>query len=812
MSELVQAVLKSSEKVDLYEFIAQLSKDSDRYFLRNQILQAFSEYCSDREKPAYFFHSSSLGELIHYTHELILDDREIWFLLRPRIASQEICKLDRDCDRVEPANVRDLLAFRDRIVGRFFPEKGGLLEIDMTPFYAHSPSIRDARNIGSGLEFLNSELSAKRFHEPEQWLSVVFDLLRDRTYRETPLFLNDRITNREQLSQQAIEALKAIDNLDPDSPYPVFEQDLRQLGFEPGWGYNASRVRTVLEFLNKPIGTSDRAVLEAFLAHIPLIFNIVLVSVHGWVAQEEVLGRSETSGQLVYVLNQARYLENQLQNEIKLAGLDRYGVRAKAIVLTRLIPNSEGTVCHQRLEKIENTENGWILRVPFREFNPNFTQNWLSKREIWPYLETFALDAQTELVREFEGSPDAILGNYSDGNLVAFLLSRQFDVPYGHIAHVLEKPRYLFSNLYWQDLEERYHFSLQFTADTIAMNAADFILTSTYQEIVGTPDTVGHYESYKIFTMPELYHVVNGIELFDPKFNLVPPGVDEHIFFPYFETDRVGADGDRELTRRDRLKTLLLTREDPDIFGKLDDPDKPAILAIAPLTAVKNLSGLVECFGRSPGLQERYNLVFLTRTIHRDRAKDEEEKAEIEQLYEAIARYALENKLRWVGMCLTTPDTGGVYRAIAENRGIFVHPARFEAFGLTTIEAMISGLPTFATQFGGPSEIIQDGENGFSIDPTDLEAMARKILDFSDRRDADPNYWSEISQRAIERVRAKYNWKLHAKHVLAIAKTYAFWRSAAKEDREALLRYMEALFYAIYKPRAERLLAEHCQS
>jgi len=32
--------------------------------------------------------------------------------------------------------------------------------------------------------------------------------------------------------------------------------------------------------------------------------------------------------------------------------------------------------------------------------------------------------------------------------------------------------------------------SLQFTADLIAMNAA-FIISSTYQEIVGTPDSVG---------------------------------------------------------------------------------------------------------------------------------------------------------------------------------------------------------------------------------------------------------------------------------------------------------------------------------
>ena len=209
------------------------------------------------------------------------------------------------------------------------------------------------------------------------------------------------------------------------------------------------------------------------------------------------------------------------------------GIQPKVIILTRLIPNSEGTKSNQRLEKIQGTENAWILRVPFLEFNPKVTENWISRFEIWPYLESFALEAEKELLAEFQGRrPNLIVGNYSDGNLVAFLLARRFKVTQCSIGHVLEKPRYLFSNLYWQDLEEQYHFSLQFTADLIAMNGADFVITSTYQEIVGTPEQLGQYESYKYFTMPHLYHVVDGIDLFSPKFNVVPPGVNESNFFP----------------------------------------------------------------------------------------------------------------------------------------------------------------------------------------------------------------------------------------------------------------------------------------
>jgi hypothetical protein len=59
-----------------------------------------------------------------------------------------------------------------------------------------------------------------------------------------------------------------------------------------------------------------------------------------------------------------------------------------------------------------------------------------------------------------------------------------------------------------EKMDPTYHFSCQFTADLIAMNHADFIITSTYQEIAGNDTLVGQYESMKAFTMPGLYRVV----------------------------------------------------------------------------------------------------------------------------------------------------------------------------------------------------------------------------------------------------------------------------------------------------------------
>ena len=52
------------------------------------------------------------------------------------------------------------------------------------------------------------------------------------------------------------------------------------------------------------------------------------------------------------------------------------------------------------------------------------------------------------------------------------------------IAHALEKTKYPDSDVNWKKFD-KYNFSCQFSADLIAMNQTDFIITSTFQEIAG---------------------------------------------------------------------------------------------------------------------------------------------------------------------------------------------------------------------------------------------------------------------------------------------------------------------------------------
>lgn len=800
MLNLIQDVLESDEKSDLRHFSSQLKTAEPRYLLRNEILAAFNEYCTNHKKSEYFYHSSHLGKLIYYTQEIILEDESLCLIIRPKIAAKRAFRLFEDL-RAQEVTPEELLDIRDRFVNRYNPKVGEVLQLDFKPFYDYSPVIRDPKNIGKGVRFLNRYLSSKLFQDPQQWLESLYGFLKVRHFQGNQLLINERIQNQQQLSEQVKLALEFVSDRPDSESYDKFRFKLQEMGFEAGWGNTASRVRETLAMLDELIDEPDDGALEQFLSRIPMIFRIVLVSLHGWFGQEGVLGRPDTGGQVVYVLDQAKSLEKQLQENLTLAGLN---IQPKVIILTRLIPNNDGTRCNERLEKVNGTENAWILRVPFREFNPKVTQDWISRFEIWPYIETYAIDAEKELLGEFQGRPDLIVGNYSDGNLVAFLLARRLKVIQCNIAHALEKSKYLFSNLYWQDSEQQYHFSLQFTADLIAMNAANFIISSTYQEIVGTADSVGQYESYQNFTMPDLYHVINGIELFSPKFNVVPPGVNETIFFPYTRTQgRVASD-------IKRLDEFLFTLDDEaQVFGKLDYPNKRPIFSMARLDRIKNLTGLAECFGKSRKLQERCNLILIAGNLRTEDSSDSEEKAEIVKLYQIIEEYNLYGKIRWLGVRLSKSDSGEVYRVIADRHGIFVQPALFEAFGLTILESMISGLPTFGTQFGGPLEIIQDKVNGILINPTNQEEMAQKILDFVTKCEENPQYWQEISNQGIERVYSTYTWKINTTRLLSLARIYGFWNYTSKANQEDMLRYLEALFHLIYKPRAKKLLEEH---
>ena len=62
------------------------------------------------------------------------------------------------------------------------------------------------------------------------------------------------------------------------------------------------------------------------------------------------------------------------------------------------------------------------------------------------------------------------------------------------------------------------------------------------------------------------------------------------------------------------------------------------------------------------------------------------------------------------------------------------------------------GLPTFATNQGGPAEIIVDGVSGFHIDPSYGDDASNKIADFFEKCKVDATYWDKFSIAGLQRI------------------------------------------------------------
>lgn len=675
------------------------------------------------------------------------------------------------------------------------------LTLNFETFYRKFPSVSDYKSIGKGFEYLNRYLSSKMFTEPVNLRKALFDFLFVHKYKTQQLILNDRITSHGELIRRIDKALTYLKVKKETEPYSKFKNTLQEIGFEPGLGNTARLIIESLEQLRELMQAPDHELLKGFLSKIPMIFNIVAVSPHGYFGQQGVLGKPDTGGQVVYILDQVKALEQELASSIKNSGVN---ASPKILILTRLIPNAEGTTCNKRIEKVFDTKNTYILRVPFRDGNKKITDSWISRFEMWPYLEDFAEDSYYELLAEFGERPDLVIGNYSDGNMVATLLSRRFKVTQCNIAHALEKCKYLFSGLYWDKMDDDYHFSVQYTADLIAMNAANFIITSSYQEIAGTDEVIGQYESYLNFSMPGLYRVTGGINLFHPKFNIVSPGVNKKIFFPYTESEsRIG-----EI--RKELNTLLFENiNDSETVGKLEHPERTPIFTMGRLDKIKNITALVKWFGDNQKINEQANLILIAGKINADDSTDIEEKAQINEMHYLIEKYKLQNKIRWIGKLLRKDKSGEVYRVVADRKGIFVQCGLFEGFGLTVIESMRSGLPTFATLYGGPLEIIQDKKSGFLIDPIEEKESQKIILSFLEQCKKNPNYWKEISENGIKRVDTTYNWELHASKLLSLSKIYGFWKYTSNIEMSEMNAYLDVLYHTLYKPRANKIREIH---
>jgi glycosyltransferase involved in cell wall biosynthesis len=92
---------------------------------------------------------------------------------------------------------------------------------------------------------------------------------------------------------------------------------------------------------------------------------------------------------------------------------------------------------------------------------------------------------------------------------------------------------------------------------------------------------------------------------------------------------------------------------------------------------------------------------------------------------------------------------------------LLVAPTKHEAFGLTIVEAMASGLPVIATAVTSVPELVKNGVTGILVPWNDAGALAEAIITLLDN----PEMAKSMGQAGRERVEQMFTWDKAAKQM-----------------------------------------------
>lgn len=447
--------------------------------------------------------------------------------------------------------------------------------------------------------------------------------------------------------------------------------------------------------------------------------TIHMFSLHGLIRGQSLeMGRdADTGGQIKYVIEEGLELSRQ-------PGVGRVDL------FTRLI--DDPTVSDDYSAPIEDiTDKFRIIRIPCGG------RKYMRKELLWRHLDEY-IDKTIKFIKSEGCLPDLVHGHYADAGYVAMWLSRLFGVPFIFTGHSLgrSKKRKLLSDGMTEDkIDRRYMIEQRIETEEEILQSADMIITSTRQEV----DTqYGEYLSHQF-----------------PTFRVIPPGLDLDKFYPYYHSQLSEKEPDEELLHAHASILRELER-----FFK--NKEKPLILALCRPDKRKNISGLIEAFGKSRELQAMANLAIYA-GIRKDITQMEDnEQGVLTDMLLLMDKYDLYGKMaipKKHDFQLEVPE---LYRVAAESRGVFVNAALTEPFGLTLLEASATGLPLVATDDGGPRDILANCKNGELVDPADTDAIATAIKKIV----ADPDLWEQYSKNGILNVREHYTWGTHAQNYL----------------------------------------------
>ncbi len=294
---------------------------------------------------------------------------------------------------------------------------------------------------------------------------------------------------------------------------------------------------------------------------------------------------------------------------------------------------------------------------------PRFTP----KQELFPLLPRFR-DQVIEWAAMRSRVYTAIHSNYWLSGWVGMQLKRHWGIPQFHTFHSLGKIR---------------------AASVIAQGLSMNTRFQIEQDIITTCDKVLATNPVEQELLNKHYQVPDG------KIRVVLCGVNRQVFYP-----------------RNRLETRQAL----------------GLVSIRPIMFVgrfefnKGLTVLLEAMARL--LKHRQHLGKSVQLLVAggqipDQCIEPREQRELKRL---VGVLGLDRHVKFLGP-LSHPELAR-YFAAAE---VTVVPSYYETFGLVALEAIACGSPVIASDVGGLSYTVSDGETGLLVPPGDIEALERAL-------------------------------------------------------------------------------------
>ncbi|AZN41222.1 1,4-alpha-glucan branching protein domain-containing protein [Paenibacillus albus] len=110
-----------------------------------------------------------------------------------------------------------------------------------------------------------------------------------------------------------------------------------------------------------------------------------------------------------------------------------------------------------------------------------------------------------------------------------------------------------------------------------------------------------------------------------------------------------------------------------------------------------------------------------------------------------------------------------------------VFPSLYEPFGIVAIEAMAAQLPVIVSGVGGLAEIVQDGEEGYTVLPGDVQSLSsRLIMMLQDEWNA-----KAMARKAFHKVIDCYDWNTIARETIGIYRRVLVEQAQQQTSQEA---------------------------